>query len=214
MLPEAALHFKEVTVHPPRCMPLSAHSLCSKKEPALSYACLSCSRVWVGAFSWLTVTGALLVPSRALSDASSGLLRSVFFWCLLGQFYLWPPVSHASLLVSELSLSERLGGCQRNTGSVLFFLVPDAGCCTPTASTLLQVGTLVAAQVNPCAALSGRAALPPGYHRARVSGHLQGMFQGACGICPTSAWEGRQFHSLFSSHTIYSHAPVYCFAVP
>ena len=57
MLPEAALHFKEVTVHPPRCMPLSAHSLCSKKEPALSYACLSCSRVWVGAFSWLTVTG-------------------------------------------------------------------------------------------------------------------------------------------------------------
>jgi len=123
MLPEAALHFKEVTVHPPRCMPLSAHSLCSKKEPALSYACLSCSRVWVGAFSWLTVTGALLVPSRALSDASSGLLRSVFFWCLLGQFYLWPPVSHASLLVSELSLSERLGGCQRNTGSVLFFLV-------------------------------------------------------------------------------------------
>ena len=56
--------------------------------------------------------------------------------------------------MSELSLSERLGGCQRNTGSVLFFLVPDAGCCTPTASTLLQVGTLVAAQVNPCAALS------------------------------------------------------------
>ena len=132
MLPEAALHFKEVTVHPPRCMPLSAHSLCSKKEPALSYACLSCSRVWVGAFSWLTVTGALLVPSRALSDASSGLLRSVFFWCLLGQFYLWPPVSHASLLVSELSLSERLGGCQRKTGSVLFFLVPDADAAPPS----------------------------------------------------------------------------------
>ena len=82
MLPEAALHFKEVTVHPPRCMPLSAHSLCSKKE--LSYACLSCNRGWVGGFSWLTVTGALLVPSQALSDASNGLLCSVVFFVSVG----------------------------------------------------------------------------------------------------------------------------------
>ena len=82
-------------------------------------------------------------------------------------------------------------------GQRLFFLLPDAGCCTPTASTLLQVGTLVAAQVNPCAALSDRAALPSGYHRARISGHLQGMFQGACGIYPTSAWEGSKLSLSF-----------------
>ena len=59
----------------------------------------------------------------------------------------------------------------------------------------------MAAQVNPCAALSGRAALPPGYHRARISGHLQGMFQGACGICPTSGSEGSKL-SLFFLTTV------------
>ena len=33
MLPEAALRFMEVTVHPPRCVPISAHYLCCRKAP-------------------------------------------------------------------------------------------------------------------------------------------------------------------------------------
>ena len=67
----------------------------------------------------------------------------LFFCCLLGQFRLWPPVSHACLLVSEVLLTKKLGGCHRNIGSVRFSC--DAGCCTPTTSTLTQVDTLMAA---------------------------------------------------------------------
>ena len=42
MLPEAALRFKEVTVHPLRCVPISAHSLCCRKAPIGVGHALSC----------------------------------------------------------------------------------------------------------------------------------------------------------------------------
>ena len=50
MLPEAALHFEEVTVHPPWCIPHDAFPTDEDSDTRnLSCACLSCNCGWAGA---------------------------------------------------------------------------------------------------------------------------------------------------------------------
>ena len=70
--------------------------------------------------------------SGSLADADNGLLCSVFFLsCPLGQFKLWPPVSHACLLLREWSLSKSRGGASEKHGRRLFSLCPAPDAAPP-----------------------------------------------------------------------------------